>query len=568
MTVDVISYLDSKHIEYSRQGNEALIFCPYCNKQKLSINILTGAFQCWVCQAENPASPYQKGHISELQKEWGDMLEISTFSEEISIKEESEELDFTEKAEKYHKAINKKAMKYLMGRGFDEEDIEKFKFGFAKRKGDEWISIPVYEKGVCKLIKYRRITKNNPKNKKYDREKGGKSIFWNQDALEGASEIYVAEGELDAITLAKQGYPAVGATVGAGTLSEEYYNQLIKVDKVYLVFDADSAGQNAAKDKWATRLGIYRCWNVLLPKGYDINKFFLHYTKEDFDELVSKAKQFKISGVVSLKEALHEAYRISQDKENNQIFELPWYSVNRLLGGGLARKRLTVLGGMPKAGKTSWAIQVCYYLTLKYGIPTFYFCLEMPETTLAIKIIQLHEDLTTDEIDMSNALIFAQDLKELPIYFGYSSSINPEVFYNTMVEVRNRYGVELGVFDNLQAMVRSERESDMGKASKMFKELTMDLNIPFILISQPRERSSDLAPTWIPTYEELKGSSAIPADADEVILLHRKRIQGESGFSSLEPETLVIVDASRFAPGGRVKLNFVGEKSRFDEINA
>jgi len=51
-----------------------------------------------------------------------------------------------------------------------------------------------------------------------------------------------------------------------------------------------------------------------------------------------------------------------------------------------------------------------------------------------------------------------------------------------MVEVRNRYGVGIGVFDNLQRMIRSGEEADMGKASGMFKDITMDLNMPFLLI--------------------------------------------------------------------------------------
>ena len=68
------------------------------------------------------------------------------------------------------------------------------------------------------------------------------------------------------------------------------------------------------------------------------------------------------------------------------------------------------------------------------------------------------------------------------------------------------------------------------------------------------------------TYQVLKGSSAIPADADQVILLQRRRKQGETTDTSLSPITQVIVDKSRFSAGGRTKLNFIGEKSRFEEI--
>jgi replicative DNA helicase len=153
-------------------------------------------------------------------------------------------------------------------------------------------------------------------------------------------------------------------------------------------------------------------------------------------------------------------------------------------------------------------------------------------------------------------------MKGIPIYFGYSSKIKPEVFYHTMEEVRNRYGVQFGVFDNLHRMIRSGEESDMGKASGMFKDLTMDLNIPFLLIAQPRKLNDEK----IPTYDSLKGSSAIPADSDTTILIHRSRDQTDKN-NSFNPEATIIVDKSRYSSGGIMELKLIGEKARFDETD-
>lgn len=565
---DIIEYLDNKHITYERQGNEVLITCPYCGKQKLSINILTSVFQCWVCKAQNPASPYVRGHVSQLQKEWGDIVEISP----ISVPPVNDEVDFTHKADQYAKDIlnSKRAIKYLAKRGFDLDDIKKFKLGYTIRRNEEWISIPIYENGICKFIKYRNITSvSKRKNKKYDREKGGKSLLYNHEALKEYNVINILEGEIDALTLIKNGYEnTVGITVGAGTLKEEWYEQLILKDRIYLCFDSDKAGQIAAKEVWATRLGLAKCYNVELPENYDVNDYFLENSKEDFDELISQAKQFKISGIVSLQDALFEAYRRSVNEDVEQKFELPWQNVNRLLGGGLVRKRLTVLSGFPGVGKTSFSMQIAYHFAMKYKMPSLIFCLEMSEFMLATKVIQLHCDLVIDEVNVSEAVLYAQELSGIPIYLGYSSRITSSVFYNTMVEVRNRYGVQFGIFDNLHRMIRSDVESEMGKASGMFKDLVMDLNIPFLLVCQPRKRGTDTPNNYMPIYDDIKGSSAIPADADEVILLHRKRISDDTGVNALEPKATVIIDKSRFASGGRTNLHFIGEKSKFVEDNA
>lgn len=340
---DVLQYLAEKNIGYNLQGNEALIICPNCHKEKLSINISTGVYQCWVCRAEDQNSPFVKGHISQLQEYFGDVVAIRTFSP--PKERDKTEPDFSDLAERLHQAIfyNKKALKYLFSRGFNEEDISRFKFGYIDMKEDDWIAIPIYENNICKYLKYRKITDNNPNTKKYEREAGGKSLLFNHEALEKFDEIILFEGEFDCATAIKYGYEnAIGITVGAGTLKPEWFDLFVTKSRITLCFDSDSAGQNAAKDVWASRLGIYRCYNVVLPENEDINSFFLKYTKESFDKLLKEAKQFKVDGIISIQDALDEMYRISKDDSKLQTFELPWHNVNRLLGGGLKRGRLTV----------------------------------------------------------------------------------------------------------------------------------------------------------------------------------------------------------------------------------
>jgi len=166
------------------------------------------------------------------------------------------------------------------------------------------------------------------------------------------------------------------------------------------------------------------------------------------------------------------------------------------------------------------AVQIAYHFTTKHKIPCLIFCMEMPETSLGVKVIQLHYDLIEKEILFSDALIYARELEDLPIYFGYSPKITPEIYYNTLREVRNRYGVGLAIFDNLQYLVRTGEESDISRTSRMFKDMSMEFNMINILISQPRKVNSERNLT----YDDLKGSSSIPADADMVLLINRKRV--------------------------------------------
>lgn len=562
---DVLSYLNSKNIEFRQTGNEAVIRCLHCGKKKLSINIDTGKFQCFYCKAKEPNSDFSVGHISKLMEKWGDIIALTSVSDKIEPNKNQQERNYIDLVDRYHYELmkSKKALRYLAKRGITEESVKRFKLGFTRRYGQDWLAIPSFEDNIPKLLKFRKLPPDeNEKLDKYIREEGSKSILFNGDVLKKNNIIFIAEGELDAITAIQNGYEnTIGITGGAGTLLPEWYDQLIMVDKLILILDPDEVGQNAARDIWAERLGVSRCWNVKLPEDYDINKYFQDHTKEEFNAVLNQAYQFKVNGVVSLKEALYDLYR--QREELKKAYALPWENVNKLMGGGLKKSRLYVLGGQAAAGKTSMSLQILHHLAINYNIPSLTFCMEMPHTSLATKIVQVHHDLCYEEINPDDALTYAIDLEKLPLYFGYSPKITPDIFYNTAKEARNRYGCQAFVFDNLQLLVRSDKESDIAKASKLFKEISMDLNVIMILISQPRKLNSES----IPTFDDLKASSAIAQDADNVILIHRKRLSGSSDTkSSFDPIANVIVDKDRFAPGGRTKLELIGAKSKFVEV--
>jgi len=986
----VLEYLNQKGIVYKLSGTEAIIRCPNCGKEKLSININTSLYQCFVCQASDKSSIFAKGHLHSLQEFYGDIISISP----IIPSDSKPTANFSLLVERYHHDIlsNKKALKYLFGRGINIESIKRFKLGVVLSKSQWWISIPAFKGEVPVFIKYRKLPPDERSDlEKCEREVGGESILFNYNCIDGNNELYITEGELDAITLIQQGYEnVVGTTVGAGTLKSDWYDQLILKDKLILAFDSDAAGQKSAREVWATRLGISKCWNLEYPPGEDTNSYFQTHTKGDFAELVKGAKQFKVAGIKSTLDVLLEMYRRSQTNYE-EVFELPWPSVNRLIGGGFKRGRLITLGAPPATGKcvkwdtniidtkygnlytikdfinmknsfiynkeississpnnkfskefiseyvdsglqkcfrvetelgnyiecpdhnklltingwkkiselsvgdkiavpkkinilgtdfldqdvarllgyiitegctinktrtisfsstekdliddlknicikfdselkiqgkstnkdfritrlhrnntasgiynlikyfglinkysyekfipqqifsstketiqnfiyalwscdgwvcnrrvgkktskeigyssssfklaqqvqhlllrfgivtrlrkkktyrrdnyivycnsytdiklfhdnfklcsrkqkkldkiiklgyinkqsrnidlidkkywkvvieelrkhkisipkiykeykpnrkgrkcpnytrpvyrdflklaidktnsdilkdilysdvgfvkiksinnigihqtydlsvpttkcfiandilihnTSFAMQICHHFAVKYNLASLFFCLEMSEIELMMKVLQLHFDLNYTEVNYSDAMLYLPQLENFPLYFGYSSKVTPDIFYNTAQEVRNRYDVQFCVFDNLQRMIRTGEESDMARASSVFKDISLNLNIPMLLISQPRKMDNK---TEI-TYDDLKGTSAIGADADEIILMMRRRIrEATSTNESLEPKTRIIIDKSRFSAGGTTYLEMLGSKSRFIE---
>jgi replicative DNA helicase len=129
------------------------------------------------------------------------------------------------------------------------------------------------------------------------------------------------------------------------------------------------------------------------------------------------------------------------------------------------------------------------------------------------------------------------------------------------------------VFDHLHFLCRSisNQVQEIGLAVQSFKFLAEEMEIPIILIAQPRK----IQPDSIMTAQDLKDSSAIFSDCDHLLILHRQRVGGSKETlkgkqpphdQAYDPVTLVRVEASRYSPGGEALLYFHGEWSRFDEI--
>ena len=559
---DVLDYLQSKGLSPTIQGSEAVIICPVCGREKLSVNIETGLSQCWHCKGVfGDASWATKTHISKIKEFYGDSVEIRTMAP--SPKKQNDNVNFNEMANAQHEVLlqNKEAIRYLINRGISKESIIKFKLGIEYKLNHAWVSIPVFSDGICKLIKYRQIPPEDSKIDKYIREAGGKSILFNEDCLKEHDEVIIAEGEFSAIAAIQAGFEnVVSPTVGCGTLDPEWYEKLYLKDKIVLVFDNDTAGQTAAKDVWAKRLGLAKTFNVVLPEGKDIDEYLQNHTKEDFESLIQKATRFQVEGVMSIHDAILNMYHEGQ----NEIPRLstPWKAVNQMLGGGLRRKELLTVGGQAAVGKTSFCLQMAHHFAKNHDIPAFFFCLEMDEVALATKIVQNEMDLAYHEISPSDAFVYLDRLSHISkkIFVGYKRNVTTDIFYNTVREARNRYGCEIVFFDNLQLLCSDGEEGKIATAMADFKAIAMDLDIMMVLVSQPRKLNDE---SKTPNFDDLKGSSAIGQTSDAVILLHRRRTTSQDSEASFEDTTTLIGDKARFASGGKNRLKFLGDKSKY-----
>lgn len=118
----------------------------------------------------------------------------------------------------------------------------------------------------CKLLKVKRVDGKKEENRD---PRGGRSILYGMEAVSGfpKDRLVICEGEIDAMSWAGWGIPAVSIPGGAKATGwiDLCWDWLQTWKRIYISFDEDAAGR-AKVVEVVTRLGIERTDIVRLPE--------------------------------------------------------------------------------------------------------------------------------------------------------------------------------------------------------------------------------------------------------------------------------------------------------------
>ena len=230
-------------------------------------------------------------------------------------------------------------------RGFSLDTLKKLKIGAEQYDGRLWVVYPYMDAaGKCVYYKARTV----PPEKKFRAPAGREAMLYNDVALRpGLDELVMVEGEADCIALLNQGYEATVGIPGAGIKKAAWLEKLDRVapKTIYLCYDTDKVGQDAARDM-AARIGLDRVKNLVLPAfetvgqdgkpkpGKDINEWFVSgRSLGEFQALKADAKPFDVEGVQCVGDVLDELITQLEEKGCEPTYLTPWPSLTKRLGG-------------------------------------------------------------------------------------------------------------------------------------------------------------------------------------------------------------------------------------------
>ena len=332
---DVVEFLKANQLEYKEAGGEFnLHSCPHClNKNwKFYINKSTGLSNCKVCNASsNLFQLKQKMNPSKLNMEYVDKMHNSLIT------------------------INHARDYLLETRKLNWELVQKYKLGYS-----EWnnsISIPNIVDGKVVSIKYRYIGQDTTKPK-YSYEKGGANGLFNKSNVNiSSNSILCVEGEFDTLSAIQYGITNTIGFPGCTFRSDEELKFVEKVDAIYIAFDPDKAGQEAAMDL-AERFGFEKCFKVDFSNEEegikDLSDCLAQGIEEEqIQQCIEEAIQFEIPGVVEVK-------TVQDGLKTNPLVPIAHfpYKVMDDLMEGLYPGEVSIVSGIPGLGKSAFTISL------------------------------------------------------------------------------------------------------------------------------------------------------------------------------------------------------------------
>lgn len=163
---------------------------------------------------------------------------------------------------------------YLVARGISETTARTYRLGYEEQ--GEYagrLTIPyITADGSVVDVRYRAL--NGEQSPKYMSRPGSKThLFSVSSLLRDGGTIYIAEGEIDAMTLNQCGLAAVGVP-GANSWQEHWKRLFADYDNVVVVCDGDQAGRDFGKRVVEKIDGAAV---VHLPDGEDSNSMLVNF---------------------------------------------------------------------------------------------------------------------------------------------------------------------------------------------------------------------------------------------------------------------------------------------------
>ncbi|CAG8578574.1 10805_t:CDS:2, partial [Paraglomus occultum] len=543
---EVIEFLNS-NFQFPRKtanAEELAIRCPACRPRKgtyytARIRTDKGTFKCTECETVGLWYEYtRRFNDSELSKLFSTIESLGFRSNFSKPKEEIER--YSTLMKDYPEIIKW----FEKSKGLTQETLEAFKVGVAKYHNidpsnslrEEFCitfprSAPYYNRADQiepdnQIVRIKAWSTESEETIAFDPPGTVTGLFGYHLVPHHGEEVILAGSEFDAMAAYQETkIPSTCLPHNSYQLSIEVLPLLERFSKIYLWFDDDVAGQDAA-EKFAEKLGIERCLIVKTLNGQldgPVNAQQALEAGKDLKEIIKSAKPLQHEQIIGFECLRDSVYRelVNPDQvQGIQSIDLP--GLNQVLKGH-RRGELTIFTGTTGVGKTT----VLSQLSLDYcrsGVNTLWGSFEIPNVRLAKKMLQQFagKALTLEKI--KEFPLWAEKFQQLPMYFlKFFGSTELTKVTDAMEHAIYAFDVQHIIIDNLQFMLaeqaryHNDRWELQDRTVGTFRRIATERNVHITLVVHPKKDEREFL-----DLNSIFGSAKVTQEADNVIILQRR----------------------------------------------
>jgi twinkle protein len=422
-----------------------------------------------------------------------------------------------------------------------------------------WLPGYKYQEGDRPRFEFAKVVKvdrKDGKKEEWREPKGGKNILFGMVAVpKHATELVIAEGEIDAITWAQYGYAAVSVPGGAGYLGwlEICWDWLERFKKIHISFDEDAAGRKKLVEL-VQRLGMARTDIVHLPEKApgirykDANECLQGgVTRETMVACVNEPEVLKPAALKDIYAFENEIWEKLHPEGTDQLgLRLPWGNQN---GSSLPFRfrygEVTVWTGFNKHGKSE-VLNNCIVDLCWQGDKALICSLEVQAPETYRKLIRMaigRRDVCAKE---DRAHFRERCLKPLAqkvwVYDHVGNAVVTDVL-NVMLYAFQRYGCRQFVLDSLmkfqgldgEGQEQWNHQRDFMNAVITFAA-TYRVHVHLVAHSKKPDKQGEAK---IPRRYDISGSAHISNLPHNVLVVWRNRAKQdklEELFQTIEEE--------------------------------